>query len=112
MERHTRADIYDFWYTQWTESGSASDKVLKAAPGAGKCLCITDIIICANAGTSIVLEEDGSSDVVLIDFVADVSGDNAIVSLQTPIQLTANEELQVTSNGTFTITVCGYTAKA
>ncbi len=95
-------------------SAVQSNTTLVAAPGAGISIYLTDIIISANAGGYVTLEEDpASAQTVIVQRLnfADDGGCSISLSAGNAIKLTANKALGVTSNTTddFSITVAYYT---
>lgn len=103
--------------TQWTATAhyaaAQTDTALQAAPGAGLSLYVTDIIISngPTAGNVKLVENTASSSDVLEIMYFAING-GAVINLQTPIKLTVNDNLGVTSVTCtdHSVTVCGYTA--
>lgn len=92
----------------------AADTEVKAAPGAGLSLYITDVFFSIGAATasSILLEEGTTTAVFGPHYVEAVSGRGIPGNLNTPIKIAANTALTATGSGatTATLDVYGYTA--
>ena len=88
-----------------------TNATIKAAPGAGLSLYLTDIIISNGATAGNITLLDGSGGTVLIEIYPAING-GCSTNLRTPIKLTANTLLAITSTSctTHSITVCGFTA--
>jgi hypothetical protein len=86
---------------------------LVAAPGAGLSLYITDIVFsCDTAGNFKLVEDTGGTPVDKWEVMYFAANGGCAVHLKTPIKLTANKDLGITSvnAGNHSINVCGYTA--
>lgn len=97
------------WHVTARYTTAQTDTSVKAAPGAGLSLHITDIYCSAGASTIITLEEGSTR---LFEYEAGGAGDGVSLNLGGRIKLTANTALTITTLGTvdINITVCGYTA--
>jgi len=84
---------------------------VKAAPGAGLKLYITDIIISNGATAGNITLLDGSGGTVKFEGYFAING-GCTVFLRTPISLTANTALCITSTTvtTHSVTICGFVA--
>lgn len=109
------SNIHPFlWKANENHSSAQTNNELKAAPGAGLSLYVTDIVISngATAGTVKLVEDTGGTPADLLGPV--YLGINAGMSKKfaTPIRLTADKNLGFTSTlaTTHTIFVSGYTA--
>lgn len=92
--------------------GAAQTNVtIKAAPGAGLKLYITDIIVSNGATAGNITLLDGSGGTVKLELYPAING-GLTIPLRTPITLTANTLLAITSTTvtTHSVTICGYTA--
>lgn len=100
------------WHASNEYTTQQTDAVVKAAPGAGLSLYITDIFLACNAAVNVTLEEDQVTDVLKWKYYASGQGDGAAVNLGVPIKLAANAALLVTTSAAVTVTlvVTGYTA--
>lgn len=94
-----------------TYASAQTNTSLKTAPGAGLSLYITDVVISNGATAGIIKLLDGSGGTELVGGHFAVNGGLAI-SFRTPIKLTANTALCVTSTDVTShkITVQGFTA--
>ena len=118
MDRNRRMLVNQVHPNSWTvthaETSAQTDHELKAAPGAGLSLYVTDIIISngATAGT-VIVELDGASakTPIIGPLYLAISG-GAVINLKTPIRITANKNIALTSATvtTHSITINGYTA--
>jgi hypothetical protein len=98
------------WHAASEFTTAQTDTTVKAAPGAGLSLYITDIFVAANGAVTVTLEEGTST--LKFRFYASSAGQNASRSLIVPIKLTANTALTVTTSAavTCTVSVSGYSA--
>lgn len=98
------------WHTASEFTTAQTDASVKAAPGAGLSLYITDIYVAANGIVTVTLEEGTAT--LKFRFYAASAGQNVNRNLRVPIKLTANTALTVTTSAavTCTVGVCGYTA--
>ncbi len=101
------------WSAAAAFGAAQTDTEVVATPGGGLSLYVTDIII-SNNGTagSVKLVEDTASAVDVLEVMFFAENGGAVINLQTPIKLTANKNLGITSVSCtdHSITVCGYTA--
>lgn len=92
----------------------AADTTVKAAPGAGLSLYVTDIVFSIGAGTasSILLEESTTTAVFGPHYLEAVNGRGLAMHFITPIKIAANTLLSATGTGatTATLDVYGFTA--
>lgn len=103
----------NIWKATAAYGSAQTDTVLQAAAGAGLSLYVTDIIISngATAGNVKLVEKTASSTDILEILYFAING-GAVINLKTPIKLTANENLGITSVDctTHSVTVTGYIA--
>ena len=101
------------WSVTETNGSAQTNNELKAAPGAGLSLYITDIII-SNGGTagSVLFVETTGTPVTVIEKLYFGVNSGVPIRFITPIKLTANKNFGFTSASvsTHTILVNGYTA--
>jgi hypothetical protein len=100
-----------FWHVSADYSSAQTNASVKAAPGAGLSLYITDLQISNGATAGNVTLLDGSGGTVLYELYPAING-GATLSLRNPIKLTANTALCVTSTTvtTHSVFVSGYIA--
>jgi len=102
-----------FWSASAAYTGAQTAVEVVAAPGASLSLYVTDVII-SNGATAgnVKLGEDTAALVDKIEVMYFAINGGAVMNLRTPIKLTANKNLGLTSVTctTHTVTVCGYTA--
>ncbi len=104
----------NFWRATAAYAAAQTKTEVKAAPGSGLSLYITDIVISngATAGTIKLIEDTASAatDVLSTLFLA-INGP-CVMQFATPLKLTANKNLGITSVTvtTHSITVSGYIA--
>lgn len=115
------ADVYGRQYVEithpahWTVSAdyasAQTNTSIKTAPGAGLKLYITDVIVSNGAIAGNITLLDGSGGTVKLELYPGVNGGLAH-SFRTPIALSANTALCITSTTvtTHSVTICGYTA--
>ena len=98
------------WSASNEYTTAQTDAVVRAAPGVGLSLYITDIYCAVNAAVNVTLEE--GTTVFRWRYYGSGQGDGVALSLTTPIKLAANTTLTVTTSAAVTITliVSGYTA--
>lgn len=98
------------WHVSTEYTTTQTDATVKAAPGAGLSLYITDIYLAVNAAVNVTLEE--GTTVLKWKYYASGQGDGASVNFTTPIKITANTLISVTTSAavTLTLVVTGYTA--
>lgn len=104
----------NYWTLADQETSAQTDKELKAAPGAGLSLYITDIIISngATAGTVIIEGDGASAKTKLVGPLYLASNGGAVINFKTPIKVAANKNIALTSAKvtTHTVTICGFIA--
>lgn len=102
------------WSYHENSASTLTDTSVKAAPGAGLSLYVTDIVVSLGAATALnVLFEEGTTTTVLGPFYLEaVSGRGLAIQFRTPKKLTANTALSVTTSAAVlhSIEVLGYTA--
>ncbi|MBP8055066.1 MAG: hypothetical protein KA314_04460 [Chloroflexi bacterium] len=115
------ADVYGRQFVEtthpahWTVSAdyasAQTNTSLKSAPGVGLKLYITDVIVSNGATAGNITLLDGSGGTVKLELYPGVNGGLAH-PFRTPIALTANTALCITSTTvtTHSVTICGYTA--
>lgn len=102
----------------WLETSAAytlqqTDTELFAAPGAGKAIYITDVVIAVNAPVDVSLEEEDAVDVLKFKFYGGLQGTSITHSFSTPKKLTANKALSLTTSAAVPVFVAvnGYVGK-
>lgn len=100
-----------FWHVSADYASAQTNTSVKAAPGVSLSLYITDIQISNGATAGNVTLLDGSGGTVLYELYPAING-GAVLSLRSPIKLTANTALCITSTTvtTHSIFVSGYIA--
>lgn len=100
-----------FWHVSADYASAQTNTSVKASPGASLSLYITDIVISNGATAGNITLLDGSGGTVLLEIYPAING-GATLSLRSPIKLTANTALCVTSSTvtTHSIFVSGYIA--
>jgi hypothetical protein len=100
-----------FWHVSADYAAAQTNVSVKAAPGASLSLYITDIQVSNGATAGNVTLLDGSGGTVLYELYPAING-GATLSLRSPIKLTANTALCLTSTTvtTHSIFVSGYIA--
>lgn len=103
----------NFWSVAVNYTGAQTAVEVKATPGASLSLYITDVVV-SNGATAgnVKFLEDTASAVDKIEVMYFAINGGATLHFRTPIKLTANKNLGMTSVTctTHSITVCGYTA--
>ena len=107
---HTVPHPPRIWDVETEYTTQQTDATVKAAPGAGLSLYITDIYVSAKGTVDVTLEEGTST--FKFRYYASGAGDGVTRNLRTPKKLTANTALTVTTSAAVTVTVGvhGYTA--
>ena len=98
------------WHASNEFTAAETDTTIKAAPGAGLSLYITDIYLACDAAVDVTLEEGTTT--LKWKYYAGGQGDGVALRLNTPIKIAANTLISVTTSGTVNVTlvVTGYTA--
>lgn len=101
------------WKADDNQSTAQTNKQLRAAPGAGLSLYITDITMSTDTAMNIKLVEDTAgvpADVWKPMYFAANGG--LVTNLKTPIKVTANKDLGYTSSaaGNHSLVICGFIA--
>ena len=98
------------WSTSNEYTTQQTDTSIKAAPGAGLSLYITDIVIVCNAAVTVTIEE--GTTVTKFKYYGSGQGDGVAHAFVTPIKVTANTAVTVTTSAAVTVFVAvnGYTA--
>lgn len=103
----------NFWSAPANYASAQTAVEIKAAPGAGLSLYITDVV-CSNGATAgnMKFGEDTAALVDKIEILYFAVNGGAALHFRTPIKLTANKNFGITSVSctTHSVTVCGYTA--
>lgn len=99
----------NLWDVSADYAAAQTNTSVKAAPGAGLSLYITDILISNGATAGNITLLDGSGGTVKWEIYPAINGGCAS-NLKTPIKLTANTALCITSTTvtTHSITICGF----
>lgn len=100
-----------YWRLSSDYASAQTNASLKTAPGAGLKLYVTDVIISNGATAGNITLLDGSGGTVLLEIYAPITG-GVSHSFATPIALTANTALVITSTTvtTHSVTITGFTA--
>lgn len=100
-----------FWHTSADYASAQTNASVKAAPGAGLSLYITDISISNGATAGNITLLDGSGGTVLYEIYPAING-GAVLNLKNPIKLTSNTALCITSTTvtTHSVFVSGFIA--
>src|SRR3990170_401544 len=101
----------NYWNVSADYASAQTNATVKAAPGVNLSLFITDIVISNGAVAGNITLLDGSGGTVKLEIYPPINGGVAI-ALRTPIKLTANTLLAITSTTvtTHSVNICGYTA--
>lgn len=101
----------NYWSVSADYASAQTNTSVKAAPGAGLKLYITDIFLSNGATAGNVTLLNGSGGSVVWEAYPGING-GAAPSFRTPIVLSANTALVITSTTvtTHSVTICGYTA--
>lgn len=99
------------WQASADYASAQTNASVKAAPGAGLSLYVTDLVLSNGATAGNITLLDGSGGTVLFEIYPAINGGVAH-SFRNPIRLTANTALCITSTTvtTHSINVCGYIA--
>jgi hypothetical protein len=102
------------WRVTAAYGSAQTNTALKAAPGASHCLFITDIIISngATAGTVKLVEDTAGTPADVLSTLFLAINRSAVINFDTPLKVSANKNLGITSVTvtTHSVTICGYTA--
>jgi hypothetical protein len=103
------------WRTAHDETAAQTDHEIQAAPAGSLCLYLTDFFVTNDSTLAITIKfiEDTASAKTSLTGVMKIPKDGGItMSFVTPIKLTANKNLGITSTGTsnFSVFASGYTA--
>jgi hypothetical protein len=100
-----------FWHAAADYGAAQTNTSFKTAPGASLSIYITDITVSNGATAGTIQLLDGSGGTVLRKYYVAITG-GAVENLRTPIKLTANTALAVTSTSvsTHSVSVGGYIA--
>jgi len=98
-----------FWHVSVDYASAQTNASVRAAPGAGLALYITDILVSNGATAGNITLLDGSGGTVLFELYPGVNG-GAVLNLKNPIKLTDNTALCITSTTvtTHSVTVGGF----
>lgn len=101
----------NLWRASVDYASAQTNASIKTAPGANLCLYITDVIISNGATAGNITLLDGSGGTVLLEIYPPING-GATHSFLTPLRLTANTALCITSTTvtTHSVNVTGYIA--
>lgn len=106
---YTRPHPPRIWHASNEYTTQQTDVTVKAAPGAGLSLYITDIYLGVNGAVTVTLEEGTTT--LKWRYYATAAGDGVSLNFSTPIKLTANTALTITTSAavTLTLVVAGWT---
>jgi hypothetical protein len=98
------------WHVATEHTTQQTDASVKAAPGAGLSLYITDITINCNGAVTVTLEEGTTT--TKFKYYGSAAGDGTNKQFIVPLKLAANTALTVTTSGAVTcfVGINGYTA--
>lgn len=101
----------NFWHVSADYAAAQTNTSIKAAPGAGLKLYITDISISNGATAGNITLLDGSGGTVLFEHYPGING-GIVSNLRNPIALTANTALVITSTTvtTHSVNISGFIA--
>jgi hypothetical protein len=101
----------NLWDVSADYAAAQTNTSVKAAPGAGLSLYVTDVMISNGAVAGNITLLDGSGGTVLLEIYPAING-GCVTNLKTPIKLTANTALVITSTTvtTHAVTINGYIA--
>lgn len=101
----------NYWDVSADYAAAQTNTTVKAAPGAGLSLYLTDIAISNGATAGNITLLDGAGGTVLYELYVAING-GGIDNRNTPIKLTANTLLAITSTGvtTHSVTISGFIA--
>lgn len=101
----------NYWFTSADYAVAQTNASIQAAPGVGKSLYITDITISNGATAGNITLLDGSGGAVKFEIYPAINGGVA-VTLRSPIKLTANTALVITSTTvtTHSVNIGGFIA--
>jgi hypothetical protein len=104
----------NLWSASENNASAQTNNQLKAAPGAGLSLYITDVIISngATAGNVKIVEDTAGTPVDIMEVMYFAANGGAAIHLRTPIKVTANKDVGYTSVTvtTHTVTMSGFIA--
>lgn len=111
MQRHLRGENYGFFQSAAEYTTQQTDTSLVAAPGSGKALYLTDVVIVCNAAVTVTLESGAST--TMIRHYGDAQGSGLAHSYHVPLKWTGNEAMTLTTSGAVTVYVgvTGYVGK-
>lgn len=98
------------WHSAAEYTLQQTDAELKAAPGSGKYLYVTDIVIICNAAVTVTLEQGTTT--TKFKHYADGQGSGISAHFLTPMKLADNTSLTLTTSAAVTVFVlaAGYVA--
>ena len=98
------------WHVATAYAGAETDTTVKAAPGAGLSLYITDIYVAAEGAVDITLEEGTTT--LKFRYFASGEGDGVVMNLTVPIKIAANTLISITTSAAVNVMLVlnGFTA--
>jgi hypothetical protein len=112
-QQFVRNDHVNLWSYHEDSSSALTDTTVKAAPGSGLSLYVTDIIVSTGSATAFnIFFEEGSTKVLGPYYLEAVAGRGLVISFRTAKKCTANTALTVTTSAAIAhvIDLMGYTA--
>ncbi len=102
------------WTAEAEYTGTQTDTVLRAAPGAGLSLYITDVMVICGSATAVdvTLEEDDTADILRFRYYCTAIGDGVTKQYKAPIKFGSNRAILVTTSAAqkVFIAIGGFTA--
>lgn len=111
--QYVRTDHPSLWSYHEDSSSALTDTEVKAAPGLGLSVYVTDIIVSLGAATALnIFFEESTTKVLGPYYLEGVSGRGVALSFKTPKKVTANTALTVTTSAAVahSIDVLGFIA--
>ena len=102
-----------FWSYHENSSSALTDAAVQAAPGVGKSIFVTDVVVSTGAATAMnVFFEEATTTVLGPYYLEAVAGRGLVIRFATPKQITANTALTITTSAAIAhgIDVTGFIA--
>ncbi len=92
------------WHAAAEYTAQQTDATVKASPGAGLCLYVTDVFVACNGAVDVTLEEGTAT--LKFKYYASGKGDGVAQRFGVPLKLAPNTALTVTTSGSVSVTLC------